>query len=218
MATKLPRLNVVLDADSYKAVGRISKKEGLSMSLIARDLLREALVIYEDVFWAKEAEKREKTFMRSKAISHDAVWGRQGCVSFRFKILYHPDVPAKDLPRLSSDIKQRIRIAIEKKLQIAPQEFGSPLRRSLKGYWKLRVGDWRVIYKVGSRNVEILRIGHRREIYDQQKKRDAVLHEGGQGWGGVKLGFALFRQRTDQSRSTAPADAGMTTHKYEIFN
>ena len=46
------------------------------MSLIARDLLREALVIYEDVFWAKEAEKREKTFMRSKAISHDAVWGR----------------------------------------------------------------------------------------------------------------------------------------------
>ena len=76
MATKLPRLNVVLDADSYKAVGRISKKEGLSMSLIARDLLREALLIYEDAYWVREAEERAKTFMRSKAISHNVVWGK----------------------------------------------------------------------------------------------------------------------------------------------
>lgn len=76
MATKLPRLNVVLDADSYKAVGKISKKEGLSMSLIARDLLREALLIYEDAFWVKEAESRANSFMRSKAVSHDAVWGK----------------------------------------------------------------------------------------------------------------------------------------------
>jgi len=76
MATKLPRLNVVLDADSYKAVGKISKKEGLSMSLIARDLLREALMIYEDAHWIKEAEGREKTFMRSKAVSHATVWGQ----------------------------------------------------------------------------------------------------------------------------------------------
>ena len=86
---------------------------------------------------------------------------------FHFEIVYHPDVPAKDLPRLSSDVKQRIRVAIEKKLQIAPQEFGAPLRRSLKGYWKLRVGDWRVIYKVEKTTVEILKIGHRREVYDQ---------------------------------------------------
>jgi len=84
-----------------------------------------------------------------------------------FEIVYHPDVPTKDLPRLSLDIKQRIRTAIERKLKIAPQEFGAPLRRSLKGYWKLRVGDWRVIYKVEQATIEILRIGHRREVYDQ---------------------------------------------------
>jgi mRNA interferase RelE/StbE len=35
----------------------------------------------------------------------------------------------------------------------------------LKGYWKLRVGDWRVIYKIQCKTLTILRIGHRREIY-----------------------------------------------------
>ncbi len=48
----------------------------------------------------------------------------------------------------------------------APQEFGEPLRRTLKGYWKLRVGDYRVIYKVIETTVLILRIGHRREVYE----------------------------------------------------
>jgi mRNA interferase RelE/StbE len=38
---------------------------------------------------------------------------------------------------------------------------------NLKGYWKLRVGDWRVIYKIEARTVTILRIGHRREVYER---------------------------------------------------
>lgn len=75
MATKLPRLNVVLESSAYRAILRLAKKEGLSMSLVARDLLHEALLIYEDTYWAKEAEERERSFMRSKALGHDQVWG-----------------------------------------------------------------------------------------------------------------------------------------------
>ena len=75
-----------------------------------------------------------------------------------FEILYHPDVPAKDLPRISAADKQRIRRAIEQKLAFFPQEFGEPLRHTLKGYWKLRVGDWRVIYKIHSQMITIFRI------------------------------------------------------------
>ena len=86
-----------------------------------------------------------------------------------FEILYHPDISTKDLPRISGDIQKRIKKAVEIKLTQAPEEFGEPLRRSLKGYWKLRVGDWRVIYKVEGRAVIILRIGHRREVYDQSR-------------------------------------------------
>ncbi len=83
----------------------------------------------------------------------------------RFEILYHPDVLQKDLPRISSAEKQRIRRAIEQKLAFFPHEFGASLRHTLKGYWKLRIGDWRVIYKVHGRILTVLRIGHRREIY-----------------------------------------------------
>ena len=74
MSTKLPRLNVVTEPYIYQAIQRLAKREGLSMSLIARDLLREALLICEDSYWAKEAQARERTFVREKALPHDKVW------------------------------------------------------------------------------------------------------------------------------------------------
>lgn len=74
MATKLPRLNVVSEPNIYKSILRLSRKEGLSMSLLARDLLREALLIYEDAYWAQAAEASERTFKRPKALRHADVW------------------------------------------------------------------------------------------------------------------------------------------------
>jgi len=44
------------------------------MSLVTRDLIREALLVYEDSYWAREAKAREKTFMREKALTHNEVW------------------------------------------------------------------------------------------------------------------------------------------------
>ncbi len=82
-----------------------------------------------------------------------------------FEVVYHPDVSEKDLPKISRDIQQRIRRAIEAKLVNAPEKFGEPLRRTLGGYWKLRVGDYRVIYKMAAKTVTVFRIGHRREAY-----------------------------------------------------
>lgn len=87
-----------------------------------------------------------------------------------FEVVYHPDVVRKDLPKLSQDIKQRLQDSIAAKLTSAPAEFGEPLRRTLKGYWKLRVGDYRVVYKITAKCVTILRIGHRREIYGEEKR------------------------------------------------
>lgn len=86
-------------------------------------------------------------------------------MSSSFEVIYHPDIARKDLPKISHDIKQRIKHSIEAKLAHAPEEFGEPLRRTLKGYWKLRAGDYRVIYKITGKTVIIFRIGHRREIY-----------------------------------------------------
>lgn len=74
MATKMPRLNVVMEPYVYQALLRIASKQGLSLSLVARDLLKESLTVYEDVFWVREAQAREKTFVRSRALSHKKVW------------------------------------------------------------------------------------------------------------------------------------------------
>ncbi|PIQ82614.1 MAG: antitoxin, RHH family protein [Candidatus Omnitrophica bacterium CG11_big_fil_rev_8_21_14_0_20_64_10] len=74
MATKQPRLNVVLEPSTYGSIRSLSKREGLSMSLVARDLIREALCLYEDAFWSKEAQKREKTFSKRKALKHEQIW------------------------------------------------------------------------------------------------------------------------------------------------
>lgn len=41
-----------------------------------------------------------------------------------------------------------------------------PLAGDLKGTFKLRVGDWRVIFTVEDENAVIQFIGHRREIYE----------------------------------------------------
>lgn len=88
-----------------------------------------------------------------------------------YKLLYHPDVVKKDLPKISSDQKKRIRCAIEGRLLENPILAGKPLRQSLKGHRKLRVGDWRVIYRIYKKDIIILKIGHRREVYRRTARR-----------------------------------------------
>jgi len=74
MATKNPRLNVVLEEPLYMSLKRLAKKDGMSLSLKARDLIREALAEYEDSYWSRKAENREKTFHPHKALSHKKIW------------------------------------------------------------------------------------------------------------------------------------------------
>jgi mRNA interferase RelE/StbE len=88
-----------------------------------------------------------------------------------YAVVYHPDVLKEDLKRLPANIKQRIRKAIETRLVKNPILYGEPLRHTLKGYRKLRVGDCRIIYKVELHNIIILKIGHRREVYQKVFKR-----------------------------------------------
>lgn len=68
-------------------------------------------------------------------------------------------------------MKKRIKAAIELRLVTAPHEYGEPLRKTLKGYWKLRVGDYRVIFKLVNNEVWILGIIHRKNVYEEIEKR-----------------------------------------------
>ncbi len=84
-----------------------------------------------------------------------------------YRIEYLQSVVRKDIPKFSKTVKQQIRQAIEQKLTVRPIEFGKPLRYSIKGARSLRVGDYRVIYRIEPPStVLILKIGHRREVYE----------------------------------------------------
>ena len=75
MATKSPRLNVVLEPELMSGVSHLAKRQGISLSMAARDLIKEALETYEDIHWSKEAQKRLASFNPKKALSHQEVWG-----------------------------------------------------------------------------------------------------------------------------------------------
>ena len=88
-----------------------------------------------------------------------------------FEIRYHKLVVKEDIPRLPSTQRDKIKRAIEDRLTTHPEAYGKPLRQSLKGYRKLRVGDWRVIFRVEGRKVKIFIIEHRSVVYKIIRQR-----------------------------------------------
>ena len=87
-----------------------------------------------------------------------------------FALRYHPDVKFIDIPLLDTKLRTRIKNAIETRLTTAPHLYGEPLRKTLHGYWKLRVGDYRVVFKIAAEEVWILGIIHRKKVYEAIKK------------------------------------------------
>jgi mRNA interferase RelE/StbE len=84
-----------------------------------------------------------------------------------YRLEYLESVVQEDIPKLSKDVRLRIRRAVEEKLTTHPIEFGKPLRYSLKGARRLRVQDWRIIYIIEPPDVVlIVKIGHRRDVYE----------------------------------------------------
>jgi len=74
MPAKNPRVSVVLEKPLYKKIEDLAKREGVSMSLKVRDLVKEAVELEEDVSLSAFAEEREQTFKEDKALKHEDVW------------------------------------------------------------------------------------------------------------------------------------------------
>ena len=75
------------------------------------------------------------------------------------------------MPVINAKMKNRIRNAIEHRLTTEPHQYGEPLRKTLRGYWKLRIGDYRVVFKIIGEEVWILGIIHRKKVYEAIEKR-----------------------------------------------
>lgn len=88
-----------------------------------------------------------------------------------FEIQYHELVYREDIPKLPKTVKEQIKRAIEKKLTAHPEIYGKPLRRSLKGYRKLRVSSYRAIFRLEQNVVKIFIIQHRSVVYKTGLRR-----------------------------------------------
>jgi mRNA interferase RelE/StbE len=88
-----------------------------------------------------------------------------------FDVIYHPDVKQIDVPKLDARSKTMIKRAIEERLATRPELFGRPLRGSLKGYWKLRVGSYRIVFKLSEDKILVLSIVDRKTVYPQSERR-----------------------------------------------
>ena len=89
--------------------------------------------------------------------------------SDRYRIEYLESVVDEDIPRLPKSVRNLIKRAIEERLSIDPVGLGKPLRYSLKGHRRLRVGDYRIVYRIAQDEqlVTIVVIKHRKDVYDE---------------------------------------------------
>ena len=83
-------------------------------------------------------------------------------------IEFSPKAREEQLPEIPKTMRQRILKAIESRLSYAPLDIGKPLFYEWKNHRRMRVGDYRVIYKVYEDRcvVFIVEIDHRKDIYD----------------------------------------------------
>lgn len=86
-----------------------------------------------------------------------------------YTIVYQKHVVKDEIPKLPASAKEQIRKAIGEKLTLDPIGFGKPLRYTLKGYRRLRIGDYRVVYRIERLTVTIVTIQHRKDVYDKYK-------------------------------------------------
>ena len=94
-----------------------------------------------------------------------------GINNSQYYYTYHPSVLKVDIGKIDNVILKRIQYSLENKLINNPMVYSMPLHGPLMGYWKLRVGDYRVVYSIIKHEIRILGICHRKNVYNLILKR-----------------------------------------------
>jgi mRNA interferase RelE/StbE len=73
----------------------------------------------------------------------------------------------KELESLPNSVLARAMRKLES-FQYKPRPSGCKKLRGYKDQWRVRVGDWRIVFIIddAARLVSVTRIAHRREVYD----------------------------------------------------
>ena len=74
MPAKNPRISTVVDPGLMKWLRTKAGQEGISVSLVVRDILMRMRTEEEEHYWATAGEERLKSFTPSEALDHDDIW------------------------------------------------------------------------------------------------------------------------------------------------
>jgi mRNA interferase RelE/StbE len=79
------------------------------------------------------------------------------------------DIAERQLKKLDRPVQKRILQYLSDRIEGCknPRHFGEPLKGGFSGFWRYRIGDYRVICEILDEGVIVLvlTIGHRREVY-----------------------------------------------------
>ena len=95
-----------------------------------------------------------------------------------WQIKFHPLVIEEDFKGMDPAQQKDIVKAVQKKLSVDPYGYGKALRGEFSRYWRLRVGDYRVVYRIVKEEIVVLviKVGIRkddqvyRELFVRLKK------------------------------------------------
>ena len=77
---------------------------------------------------------------------------------------------ARELRKLGPPAEKLILRYLRQRIAVAenPRRFGQPLTGDLNGFWRYRVGDYRIVASIEDDRfiVLVVTVGHRREVYD----------------------------------------------------
>ena len=83
-----------------------------------------------------------------------------------YKAIWHEET-LKDLKKLNRTTAKKIVAKVKNYLIQDPVKLGTPLKGNLKGFYRYRIGEYRVIYVIdqAEKKIIILNVNHRRKIY-----------------------------------------------------
>ena len=89
-----------------------------------------------------------------------------------YRIIHRAEV-MEDFSGIPANMRDRIVRAIETRLGTAPDRYGKRLGKDLSGLWRLRVGDYRVVYELDPAEhlVRVWCVLGRRGVYPEIQRR-----------------------------------------------
>lgn len=82
--------------------------------------------------------------------------------------LLYSDLARKQLRKLDNSVKSKILDYMDEVAALAdPRSRGKMLVGNLAGFWRYRVGDYRILCRVQDKDlvIAVVNVGHRKEVY-----------------------------------------------------